>query len=124
METKWLSAYIKKIETVSEGNKLSVVIPDLNPNDAAMLWGYKEKTGFMTFVEKPMTEIKLPDIAPEVTDSKKTKSQRLRAVLFILYKQQGSQGEFETFYNTYMEKFIDHIKDKLDSEENEEGENE
>jgi hypothetical protein len=43
----------------------------------------------------------------------KTASQRLRAVLFILYKQKGD-GSFEDFYKTSMEKVIDHFKNKID----------
>lgn len=46
----------------------------------------------------------------------KTKSQRLRAVLFILWKQQGEQGDFKEFYATHMEKLIQFVKDKLEDE--------
>lgn len=44
----------------------------------------------------------------------KSKSQRLRAVLFVLWKQEGEQGEFKEFYADRMEKLITMIKDKLE----------
>jgi hypothetical protein len=43
----------------------------------------------------------------------KTSSQRLRAVIYILYDQSGRNGDFETFYKSYMEKIIDLVKQKL-----------
>jgi len=46
----------------------------------------------------------------------KTKSQRLRAVLFIEWKQNGEQGEFKDFYADRMEKIIQHYKDRLEYE--------
>ena len=45
----------------------------------------------------------------------KTASQRLRAVLFVLYKQEGEKGTFEDFYKLHMEKLIDFIKGKLEA---------
>lgn len=46
----------------------------------------------------------------------KTPGQRLRAVLFILWKQSGAQGDFEDFYRRQMEKLIDYVKTKLEPE--------
>lgn len=46
----------------------------------------------------------------------KTPSQRLRAVIFLLWKQnESTNGDYEIFYKSMMEKFIDHIKGKLDN---------
>ncbi len=44
----------------------------------------------------------------------KTASQRLRAAIYVLWDQQGKQGEFATFYTSKMEKIIDFVKDKLE----------
>ncbi len=43
----------------------------------------------------------------------KTSSQRLRAVIYILWDQTGKTGDFETFYKQKMEQIIDWIKQKL-----------
>ena len=44
----------------------------------------------------------------------KTSSQRLRGCLFVLWEQEGKQGDFEQFYKTKMEKIIDWVKGKLE----------
>lgn len=60
-------------------------------------------------------KIQIDDLPTEpATDDKKTPSKRLRAVLFILWQQQGSNGDFETFYRERMDKLVDMIKAKLD----------
>lgn len=43
----------------------------------------------------------------------KTCSQRLRAVLFVEWKQQNEPGEFEDYYRRKMNKLIDDVKDGL-----------
>lgn len=46
----------------------------------------------------------------------KSQSQRLRAVIMVLWKQQGSRGDPNAFYATYMEKLIEYVKSKLEPE--------
>lgn len=46
----------------------------------------------------------------------KTPSQRLRATIFVWWKQQNEPGEFQVFYKKQMEKLIDFIKTKLSPE--------
>ena len=43
----------------------------------------------------------------------KTKSQRLRNALFVLWKKTESLQTKEEFYSTYMEKFINHITGQI-----------
>lgn len=43
----------------------------------------------------------------------RTSSQRLRAVIYVLWEQGGKTGEFEMFYKQKMEQIIDWIKAKL-----------
>lgn len=45
---------------------------------------------------------------------KKTPAQRLRATLFVLWKQADGTGEFEEFYRRRMEDIINKIKEKLE----------
>lgn len=44
----------------------------------------------------------------------KSQAQRIRSVLFILWKQRGEQGEFRDFYRDQTEKIINKIKGLLD----------
>lgn len=46
----------------------------------------------------------------------KTQSQRLRAVIFLLWKQDGEKGTFEDFYRSKMETIIEHFKSKLEAD--------
>jgi len=47
--------------------------------------------------------------------SGKSSSSRLRAVLFVLWKQRGEpENDFEIFYKLKMEIFIDIVKGKLE----------
>jgi hypothetical protein len=46
----------------------------------------------------------------------KTPSTRLRSILFVHWKQLGSPGEFSTYYTAAMEKFIEHVRSKLDKD--------
>ena len=44
----------------------------------------------------------------------KSKSQRMRSVMFLLWKQDGEVVEFKKYYSDKMERIIDQIKSKLD----------
>jgi len=50
----------------------------------------------------------------EKIDDGRSPSSRLRAVIFILWEQEGKIGDFEVFYRMKMEKLIDFIKGKLE----------
>jgi hypothetical protein len=43
----------------------------------------------------------------------KTKSERLRNVLYVLHKETNQLDSFNEFYTTHMEKLIQHYKDKI-----------
>lgn len=45
---------------------------------------------------------------------RKTPSQRLRAVLFILYKQSEGGGDFEDFYLRRMNEIVESVKKQLE----------
>ncbi len=48
-----------------------------------------------------------------ISDDTKKPSVRLRAVIYILWQQKGSVGDFDTFYRGRIESIIDNIKLKL-----------
>lgn len=47
----------------------------------------------------------------------KSASRRLRDRLFILYKQKDIRVDFESFYRTSMERFIEQVDEKLEPED-------
>jgi hypothetical protein len=68
--------------------------------------------GWLLFQENPFQPSDIPTEAAE--NPSKTPSKRLRATLYVLWTQQGSQGDFEAFYTERMNKIIDYVKAKLD----------
>lgn len=77
-----------------------------------------EKTGWLSFLVSqsneqisPLDVVNLPEIKHE--EDIKSPSQRLRAVLYILYQRKGLPGTFENYYRSVMEKLIEHYKEKL-----------
>ena len=79
-----------------------------------------EKTAFMDFqglnVRLLIEPIDYPsDGKSEVKNQidNKTPSERLRAVLFVAWKQGGENGAFPDFYRQKMEHFIDDVKSNL-----------
>lgn len=60
------------------------------------------------------------DEAVEVTSEaeEKTLSQRIRAVLYVLYKQKGGELEsFRDFYEHWQTKWLEHLKSKLEPDD-------
>lgn len=91
---------------------LSVSTPELSTQEKAL---FMELQGLN--VDLTITPIEEQNVETEKIDREletKSSSQRLRAVLFVYWKQQGEQGTFEDFYRLHMEKLIDFIKGKLD----------
>jgi hypothetical protein len=84
---------------------------ELMGEDYVNLAGHKGKFGWLIFNENEVQDEDIPKMEAEET---KTPSQRLRAVLFVLWKQEGSKGNFEDYYRSRMEKLIDVLKNKLD----------
>lgn len=88
--------------------------PELSPVD---------KTAFFE-IQNQNLKVLLQPLSNELADlhevkaefEQKTPGQRLRATIFVWWKQQGEQGEFEVFYKRQMEKAIDHIKTNLHPE--------
>lgn len=66
------------------------------------------------FVPKEEPEDEMVEVKTELDE--KTPSQRLRGVLFILWKQQymHKYGTFNEFYQRTMERVIDQYKERLD----------
>jgi hypothetical protein len=75
-------------------------------NDSGVL--YFKSNGNLT--KEEIKELESVEIEVEG----KSKSQRLRNVLFIYCKQLGKEKSFSDFYANEMEKIIEHYKTKLD----------
>lgn len=88
---------------------------ELSGDSAVTLMDNLLSEGYLLY--SPNDDLSEADVPDEKADSmtgKKTQAQRLRAVIYLIWKQAGSNGSFETYYQSYMEKLIDQIKAKLD----------
>lgn len=95
--------------------KLTFETRELNGSEVALLADNFQGEGWLLF--KPNDHINPSEIPKAIADSgSKSQSQRLRDVIFILWKQQGGKGDFEMYYRTQMEKLIEYVKQKLEPE--------
>lgn len=91
-----------------------VTAREYTPDEVKKVDEYFQKEGYLLF--KP-NRIQVDDIPKEDLETEgKTKSQRLRAVLYVFAKEGLglSDEEAAAFYHKEMEKIIDHYKKKLE----------
>jgi hypothetical protein len=70
-------------------------------------------TGHLVFSSNEVQDSDIPD-EPAQTKDGKSKSQRLRAVYFLLWKQSGTDEPFENYYARIFEQLMDKLKERLD----------
>jgi hypothetical protein len=91
----------------------------LTPEQRSRIMEMADRTGWMTFSPDPCRRIEPEDVmglpeAPKAEKGDKTPSQRLRAVLYVLWEQTKPKETFEIFYSSQVERIITRIKDLLE----------
>ena len=77
------------------------------------IFDLNQKFGWFGFKEDKSFDLK--DLPKEPSDYETKKpSQRLRDVLFVLYKQEKIEEDFDIYYRKQMNKVIETVKSKLD----------
>lgn len=89
---------------------------ELTGDHASTLTGLLQAEGYLIFAPNRQSadSLDIPEIGVDAGISSKTPSQRLRAVLYVLWEQRGSQDTFEQFYHSSMERIVDSVKAKLE----------
>lgn len=111
-----IPAYVSRVTTMADNSlRLVVDTQEMPPEQMAELFALKGREGWMFLKEQ---QIKPEDVAmdlPEVHVERheKTPGQRLRAVLFLIHKQEKMDMPFEQFYREKMNGLIDQLKEKL-----------
>lgn len=97
------------------GLRLQVDTKELTADQYAEIMKLFMTSGYFVYSENSEDlNVNLDDLPPvALEENEKSPSQRQRAVLFLLWKQSGSKGLFDSFYRQEMEKIIEHYKDKL-----------
>ena len=97
--------------------KLSFETRELRPDEILSLMTFEGSEMWLLLAsqEAEIDDRELPNTKPEL--GIKSRSERLRDVIFVWFKQcvadQTFIGDFETFYNQKLESIIDGVKTKL-----------
>lgn len=117
-----LPVSVETIATRHDGSvKIVMGTYELNTHSAVKLFDLRKTEALMYLSSDNISQEELDaldgfKLDAEKTDGK-TPSQRLRAVLYVYWKQHKQKDiEFDIFYLKYMNRTIDRIKDKLDAE--------
>ena len=96
---------------VDGGLSLGLHTKELTAEEKVKIMDFHNQAGWLVF---SANEVKDEDIPVQDAEmGGKTPSQRLRAVLYIMFDQAGAVGDFDTFYKNKMEAIIEHYKEKL-----------
>lgn len=106
-------AILTRIAYMKDGGlSLGFATNELSDEDKIVASKFHQRFGYVLFKENEFTDGDIPDA--DASDESKSPSQRLRAVLFIYWKQKSAGGDFDSFYRKEMEKFINHVKEAID----------
>lgn len=109
-------AIVDKLSTLKDGSvNVTVSTQELSPSKAAELFELRGKlaTIYISPAEITNKEMHLIDtMEPDLPG--KTPSQRMRNVLFVLWKQDGEgYKDFPQYYEAKMNKFIEELKNNI-----------
>ena len=98
--------------------KLTFETNELTPQQLIEIVKNSQKFGYLAFKDNPLKDDEiqmLKDLKTDFEENGKTRSQRLRGVLYRNWEQNDLDYEvFNDYYNHQLEKLITHFKDKLD----------
>jgi hypothetical protein len=91
---------------------------ELTPEQMANVHYGLNKEGFLLFAPSPFTTEQMREIDNtkiDFEDVTKSQAQRIRGVLYILWKQNNEGYEiFHDYYNAKTERYINHLKSKIE----------
>lgn len=101
----------RKDRTIS----LRFITQEQDSNAIALIDSYVDQYGYLLFQFEGYSEDQLQELAGAKADLDrgKTKSQRLRAVLYKVWEKNPIL-DFDTFYNQKMDAIIEHFKSQID----------
>lgn len=112
-----LPTIVTSIRSLKDGSvSVTLETQELTPAKAGELFSFRGKVT-MTYLspKDTITQKELDQVdSIDAEINPKSQSQRIRAVLYLLY-QQNTEGfkSFDEYYKSKTEKFIEHLKSKL-----------
>jgi len=88
---------------------------EMNAEDTMLLIQYVRSEGWLLFAMNQFQESDIPK--DNTTSTEKSPAKRLRSVLFVYWKENIDNGDFEVWYKKKMESIIDTVKEKLPRKE-------
>lgn len=109
-----VASIIQNLRTLADGTwRLQIDCQELTPEQATELMKLHKKVGWLLFKENHITPDDVPDTDVEFKSDKKP-SQRLRNALYVFWAEHtNKQTPFQQFYETWIDKKIEEIKDHL-----------
>jgi len=98
--------------TKDGGLRLGFTTQEIPPAEKLLISQFFQSFGYLLFKENQFQETDIPK--EEAEEGQKSPSKRQRAVLFIKWKQESKEPDFEIYYRRQIEKYIDLVKSKLD----------
>lgn len=110
-ETILLPAMFDNLSLRKDGSvNLKFDTRELSGNEITKILGYRNTEGWLQFSQN--NEFKAPPKENAKTDNA-SPSERMRDVIYALYKDRNVEGTFETYYATKMEQLIELLKTKF-----------
>lgn len=108
-------AIISKIETMSDKTlRLRIDTQEMTNEEKSDIFSLHDKFVYLFFGDNLEYKPSFADLPPIVLeDNEKSPSERLRAVLFVYWKEKGIKEDFDVFYRKYINKVIESVKEKL-----------
>ena len=106
-------AQITSISAKVDGSvRLGINTPELSPEEMVEIMKLQNINIDAYFIPKDEPSIEKIEVKGDLDT--KTQSQRIRSVLFILWKQEGEPDTFESYYHKRTEKIIDLLKQQIE----------
>ena len=113
MKTISTSAIITGVRSkVDRSLGVSLTTPELTTEERTEFMNLQGVNLKVLFEPTDSTPAEIYKVEKEI--NQKTQGQRIRAVLFILWKQEGNKGDFEDYYKDKTEQYIGFLKEKIE----------
>ena len=106
-------AIVTSISSHKDGSLgLRMVTPELTSEEKVAVMEIQGKN--LEILINPLDDLPEETITVKKDIESKSQGQRIRAVIFLLWSQEGEPGLFEEYYHQTTEKYIEFLKEKLD----------
>lgn len=112
-----IPAYLTGFSSKVDGSaSVRFATQEVSGEEFSIMKSLLNEFGWLVFMPNEFDDSVLPQEQATKEDFEKTPSQRLYNVLFVYFIEvkKGKKEEFPQFYKAQIEKFIEHIKSKLD----------